>query len=399
MSVSSAGTFDAAELRRAREAAGLSRAQLATRVKTDSEVVSLWEERGVTPTPGRIKQIAEAVGVPVDHLYRVSTGTSPLVAMRTRAGLSQRALAQRVGVSQALVSRLERGRAELTPELSQSISEALGVSVDEIAAAVQPVCKVAPSTNAAKRAPVVEPLALSRGSAGSVLHIVLAYQMEYQHDALVRSSSQPVQVDSPQEFQIEGGEDVDTETLVGRTLWRLSGAEGGSTLPYSAIVLHYEMRVVMDDEPIYALRRQTVPDTEGRKVVFNALASLLTPQWPSPTTGANDPAVKSTLRRELFGLLPDVEEGVGRRLIAAESADTWGWLCDQVSSCDALAVVFVDPEIPPGTHVIVTTSDTVRANTRRADGTKGEGAFIDVGVLGINRETTLREIAVKLSTR
>ncbi|MBL3747360.1 helix-turn-helix domain-containing protein, partial [Mycobacteroides abscessus subsp. massiliense] len=318
MSASSAGTFDAAELRRAREAAGLSRAQLATRVKTDAEVVSLWEERGVTPTPARIKQIAEAIGITVDDLYRPSAQASPLIAMRTRAGLSQRALAQKIGVSQALVSRIERGQADLTPELSESLAEALGVPIGEVIAAVESTNYSASAASSVNGPSNIKPVNASHNSAGRVAHIVLAYRMEYQDDVLVKSSTQPVQVDSPQGFRIEGGEDVDTETLVGLTLWQLSGGQGGSSsLPYSAIMLHHEMRVIMDGEPVYALRQQMVPDSEGRKPVFNALASLLTPQWPSPTTGANDPAVKATLRRELFGFMPDIEEGVGRRLIAA----------------------------------------------------------------------------------
>lgn len=393
MSASSAGTFDAAELRRAREAAGLSRAQLATRVKTDAEVVSLWEERGVTPTPARIKQIAEAIGITVDDLYRPSAQASPLIAMRTRAGLSQRALAQKIGVSQALVSRIERGQADLTPELSESLAEALGVPIGEVIAAVESTNYSASAASSVNGPSNIKPVNASHNSAGRVAHIVLAYRMEYQDDVLVKSSTQPVQVDSPQGFRIEGGEDVDTETLVGLTLWQLSGGQGGSSL------LHHEMRVIMDGEPVYALRQQMVPDSEGRKPVFNALASLLTPQWPSPTTGANDPAVKATLRRELFGFMPDIEEGVGRRLIAAEPADTWGWVCDQVSSGNGLAVVFVDPDIPPGIHVLITTSDTLRANTRRPDGTKGNMEFLDVGVLGVGPETTLREIAERLSAR
>lgn len=400
MPVSSARAFDGAVLRRAREAAGLSRAEFGQLIDTDAEMVSLWEEHGVTPTPSRIKRIAEAAGIPVDNLYRLPAGVSPLVAMRTKAGLSQRALAQRVQVSQAFISRLERGTAELTPELAQSIADTVGASAEEVEAAIaKPVRNSGPQNDEATYVSRDEPPSVTARGPGSTVHIVLVYLLEYEDDVLVRHSEQPALVHSPRGFRIEGGDSASTKALADRTLSWLAADVPGPHLKRLNFVQHYEARIVMDGEPVYALRRQ-YPGDDGRNIVFDSLATLLTPQWPNPVTGEDDPAVKATLRRELFTFLPEAAEDVGRLFIAAEPTDTWEWLRDQVPpSYGALAVVFADPDIPPGVHLLVVADDAVKANTRRPDGSKPNRGFVAVSGLGITGGTTLGEIARRLADR
>ncbi len=51
---------------------------------------------------------------------------------RRSKGLRQNQLAERLGISEVRVSRIETGRTVPTPELSEQISVMLGVTVDEV---------------------------------------------------------------------------------------------------------------------------------------------------------------------------------------------------------------------------------------------------------------------------
>jgi transcriptional regulator with XRE-family HTH domain len=51
---------------------------------------------------------------------------------RRARGLRQYQLAERLGISEVRVSRIETGRTVPTPELSGKISELLGVAVDDV---------------------------------------------------------------------------------------------------------------------------------------------------------------------------------------------------------------------------------------------------------------------------
>ena len=60
------------------------------------------------------------------------TTKSPLHEARTRKGWSQRHAASVVGVDQATWSRVERGQQQPRIELLLAISEALGITTDEV---------------------------------------------------------------------------------------------------------------------------------------------------------------------------------------------------------------------------------------------------------------------------
>lgn len=55
-----------------------------------------------------------------------------LKEIREARGLSQVELAERAGVDQATISRLERGNDEVTPHLRRRVAEALGVTLAEL---------------------------------------------------------------------------------------------------------------------------------------------------------------------------------------------------------------------------------------------------------------------------
>ena len=61
---------------------------------------------------------------------------SPFARLRLRAGLSQQQLADKVGMTQANISRIETGRQEPSIGTAALLSRALGISVDELAGAL-----------------------------------------------------------------------------------------------------------------------------------------------------------------------------------------------------------------------------------------------------------------------
>jgi DNA-binding XRE family transcriptional regulator len=58
-----------------------------------------------------------------------------LAAMRLRRGLSQRALAEKIGTSQPHIARLENGQEDILLGTAQRLAEALNESLDNIASA------------------------------------------------------------------------------------------------------------------------------------------------------------------------------------------------------------------------------------------------------------------------
>lgn len=131
------GRFDAAELRRARQSAGLSRPQLAQRIGINASLIKTWETRGVCPTVGNITRAAQALGLKVSDLYTpdvVSAGS--LRDLRVAAGMSQQDLAHRLEVRQELVSQWERAKARPTGEKIVHYAAALEVEPAVINAAI-----------------------------------------------------------------------------------------------------------------------------------------------------------------------------------------------------------------------------------------------------------------------
>ena len=72
--------------------------------------------------------------VPAEVAWPISEGIHPIRAWREYRGLSQRALAAKVGIDQSMVARWEAGRnLPRLPELRR-LGEALGISVDTLIA-------------------------------------------------------------------------------------------------------------------------------------------------------------------------------------------------------------------------------------------------------------------------
>jgi transcriptional regulator with XRE-family HTH domain len=131
------GQFDAAKLRAARTAAGLTQADLAGRIGTDQTVVNSWESRGVRPSARSLGRICQALGLAVADLYRPDSQVAGTLAdLRAAAGLSQSELARRLQVSQTRVSRWELAKSAPTWDEVGAYSAALDLPRTAIAAAI-----------------------------------------------------------------------------------------------------------------------------------------------------------------------------------------------------------------------------------------------------------------------
>ena len=137
MAIPPPGRFDAQRLREARVALGLSQVQLAQRMGVDPGVLNSWETRGARPSAGNLGRVAFALGLSVSDLYLSdSDAVGTLVDLRVQAGLTQRQLAAELGVSQARVSRWERGLVRPTPNQAGRYAVIVGCDEDTLSAAI-----------------------------------------------------------------------------------------------------------------------------------------------------------------------------------------------------------------------------------------------------------------------
>ncbi|ERG69101.1 helix-turn-helix domain-containing protein [Segniliparus rugosus] len=315
-----AAAFDSAALRRAREARGLSRAELGRAAKTDAEVVAMWEDQGVVPTPARMKLAAEAVGLSVEDLYKPAQGGSPLAALRIRAGYGQRALAQRVGVSQPLVSRLERGSTELSQDVAKSFAEALGVTVDEVRAAADASRPDSPAPSEPRGRGGPAPVPAAPGRLGTTAHLVGVVRWDGSRDLVAApASARPWRVYSPQGVDLDESDGLSDLLDGAATALRRRG--------YTAFRTHYEAEVVLDGETLCVLRAQVQPKSETR---LKTLRALIVAFVPGATVGGSpvDPEVKRGWRDQLEAALPEHKWGQ-RLVVVAEPEDTLQWLGEQ----------------------------------------------------------------------
>lgn len=144
------GRFDARGLEQARQAAGLSRLELAERIGTDTDVIRLWEEGGARPGVKNLLRIANSLGLEIRDLYQpeVSTGGT-LQDLRVSAGLSQRDLARKLGTTQTAVSRWER--AVVLPTWSEIAAYAHALDIPKTAVASAIDATVGHATQSPKR--------------------------------------------------------------------------------------------------------------------------------------------------------------------------------------------------------------------------------------------------------
>lgn len=130
--------FQPAALARARDEVGLSQTALADALDTTAEVVRMWESGAVTPRPANVSRIASALGVSTEKLYSLGgIGGYGLDDLRVLAGLSQRQLANRMGVNQTDISKWETAKQRLGWQHVTAYVSALGIPQSSVSTAVE----------------------------------------------------------------------------------------------------------------------------------------------------------------------------------------------------------------------------------------------------------------------
>ncbi len=71
--------------------------------------------------------------LPSDMVKRLCDGANPVAEWRKHRGLTQATLADNVGVSQAAIAGIERGKREPSVALLRKLSDTLGVDMDDLA--------------------------------------------------------------------------------------------------------------------------------------------------------------------------------------------------------------------------------------------------------------------------
>lgn len=72
--------------------------------------------------------------VPAELVYAILDGENPVKVWREQRGLTQQALAQRAGISAAYLSQIESGKRSGSTAVLQAITQALGLTLDDIVA-------------------------------------------------------------------------------------------------------------------------------------------------------------------------------------------------------------------------------------------------------------------------
>ena len=70
--------------------------------------------------------------VPSEVVYAILDGENPIKVWREHRGLTQRQLAETVGISTPYLSQLESGKRKGTTDVLSAIAEALGLALDDI---------------------------------------------------------------------------------------------------------------------------------------------------------------------------------------------------------------------------------------------------------------------------
>jgi DNA-binding XRE family transcriptional regulator len=106
-----------------------------TRRDYDAMRARAGDEQAEDAMTARIVAEARArgdVAIPVEVWQKIEAAPSPIGPLREWRGLTQEALAERAGISQAYLSLLESGKKGGHIATLRAIAEALGVSLDDV---------------------------------------------------------------------------------------------------------------------------------------------------------------------------------------------------------------------------------------------------------------------------
>ncbi|MGH3737260.1 MAG: helix-turn-helix domain-containing protein [Micromonosporaceae bacterium] len=118
-------------LRDARQQRGLSQRELAELVGVYGSDISAYETGRTRPDPATLRRLAAALDLDPLDLLDPDTPVS-LPVLRSRAGLTQAAVAAAAGLSRSTYAAIERGDTRLDSDRAARIAGALSASVDQV---------------------------------------------------------------------------------------------------------------------------------------------------------------------------------------------------------------------------------------------------------------------------
>ncbi len=124
--------FRPQKLQELRAGRGLSPAELGRVSGLGRGTVAQWEIGRTSPTVDALARVAAQLDVSIGELVSVPVEERTLVDWRILVGLTQPQLAQRMGISTAALSSVERGDVRLTPERALLLAEHLGISTIDV---------------------------------------------------------------------------------------------------------------------------------------------------------------------------------------------------------------------------------------------------------------------------
>lgn len=120
--------FDPSAFSQARQAAGMSRKDLARLARTGRATIDNWETGRVTPQIDVLVRAAKALNATVETFVNIPSNQRYPGDLRVLRGLTQPQLATATGLSTTTIGAIERGEVTLTEANAAAISSALKLS-------------------------------------------------------------------------------------------------------------------------------------------------------------------------------------------------------------------------------------------------------------------------------
>ncbi|MEV0278606.1 helix-turn-helix transcriptional regulator [Streptomyces sp. NPDC050610] len=124
--------FSASGFRAAYEAKGWSQGDVAKAIGVTVGTVGRWVRGRGAPSPRLFAALAGVLDVPRSQLLLPLDPAADLAVLRTRAGLRQEDVAERLGVQASDISEMELGTGRPRDEWAVPLSSLYGVSLDRL---------------------------------------------------------------------------------------------------------------------------------------------------------------------------------------------------------------------------------------------------------------------------
>jgi len=111
-------------------------AEQARRIRTWESRIGAWERGIDQPSAQAVPILARLLWIEPLALFDVDPSSPPITALRLAAGLTLQALADATGLSYTSLYRMVRGVTRLPDEVAGRLAKALGVTREELLAAI-----------------------------------------------------------------------------------------------------------------------------------------------------------------------------------------------------------------------------------------------------------------------